>query len=128
MSNHYEFGDLDGALYLLGPADDVEDADVEFDGEWALALMNASGDGLILDGDVLDAVRFVDLLHAHVHAVAQVPRPEDRQADVIAALTAMYEDARDTERWTTDGVSVEPDLRAEIEAKIVEQATQRRGR
>lgn len=35
----------------------------------ALGLFNAGGDGLIIDGSPEDLLHFVDLLHAHAHAV-----------------------------------------------------------
>jgi hypothetical protein len=73
MSNRYNYihSDAQGALYQGLPKESArtEWATTEIAGTLALGLFNASGDGLIIDGKPEELLHFVDLLHAHAHAV-----------------------------------------------------------
>lgn len=73
MSNRYSYvhTDAKSALYQGLSAVDAraEWGTTEIAGSHALGLFNEGGDGLIIDGTPEDLLHFVDLLHAHAHAV-----------------------------------------------------------
>ena len=68
---NYVYTDAKSALYqgLSTVEARTEWGTAEIVESHALGLLNAGGDGLIIDGSPEDLLHFVDLLHAHAHAV-----------------------------------------------------------